>query len=574
MSTSNRRSDPSNASLTKILKTYLDPKGTDFGHAWVGMEPTFQTKKSVRKWKKMAVSQAGEDAYYRSKYMVKTERRVAKAIKKEYRAQLKAGAPHCVFAKVKMDADMDLLDQPRQNLRFYWADEDLPPLVVHWGLDPETFEYGIKPVPLLWFYDERFVTFLEEFLWNVPRSLGLTVSQAHGGGQFHVSAKTYLTGSLLADEIADRLNHPELATWIMDVPEGDARSFRATRQRRYAFQNIVEEYWDGKFHPQAIGQLTPANAYLDRGFDPAPLVHKDLMDQRRGPIGTPQEVFQTNFAFGRAVRWRALNIHPGYWQWAHPRDQGYRSDQVMRYSEGNLNRLEIAGELHVKSDEVLDRKRVPEFDAPLDLGMLAKQASWENRAQMTRTSARDFVEALLLEVHHARYLQENPHVSVRSTLLQDQLLGDAEHTLNRHGGGTVLARLHRAARKENLESSRGQIKSDWIEPEVLFWAAWKVLPVSEKVAIAVEVIEGFLQRVENAASKDWRRKNDDPMEWHRHRIHPVLWEVLSTKAGRFAPKPVMRELELWRANQETYMARRPIWSPDKKMRPPWEDGGT
>jgi hypothetical protein len=71
---------------------------------------------------------------------------------------------------------------------------------------------------------------------------------------------------------------------------------------------------------------------------------------------------------------------------------------------------------------------------------------------------------------------------------------------------------------------------------------------------------------------DWRRKNDDPMEWHRHRINPVLWEVLSTRAGRFAPKPVLRELELWRANKETYMARRPIWSPDKKIRPPWEDG--
>ncbi len=555
--------------LTGILSTYLDPETTDFGHAWVGMEPTFQTVKSIRKWKEMAVTPEGEDAYFQDGYMLKTERQIARAIKKEYRAQLKSGGSHCLFARVESDSDLDQWDQPRQNLRFLWADKTQKPFVVRVGLDPETFEYSIKPVPLAWFYEERFVTFLEELLWKVPLKLGLTCSVAHGGGQFHLSAKTFLGGSLLADDIADRLNHPELASWIMDYPQQDDRAFRATRERRRAFQTIVDEYWDGKFHPRAIGVLTAGNAYLDRGFGPAPTAHKTLMDPRRGPIGSPHEIFQTNFAFGRVARWTAFNVHPGYWQSAHPGDLGYRPDQIMRYGEGNLTRLDIAGELHVKSDKVLEPERVPEFDAPLDLSMLATEASWENRAQMCRTSARDFVEALLLEVHHAQYLQAHPHVRVKATLLQDQILGEAERTLSRHGGANTLARLRRAARKENLEASRGRIKSDWIEPEILFWEAWKVLPVGEKAAIAAEAIGGFVERVEHAAAMDKRPGSADPMEWHRHRIHPVLWAALGTRAGRAAPKRVLRDLESWTAKKTEYLARRPPWSQDKRVRPPW-----
>jgi hypothetical protein len=574
MKTSERRprsrGNPAHRSLTRVLKSYLDPTTTDFANAWVGIEPTFQTAKSVRRWKEMAVTPKGEEAYYHHKYIVKTQRRVAKAIRKEYRTQRKSGASHCLFERLETDHDLDQWDQPRQNLRFFWADERLAPLVVHFGVDPETFEYGIKPVPLQWFYDERFIAFLEEFLWKVPHRLGLSYSIAYGGGQFHLSAKTFLAGSLLADDIADRLNHPELASWIMDYPQQDDRAFRATRERRDAFRTIIEEYWEGRFHPRAIGILTPANAFLDRGFGPAHSAHKHLMDPRRGPVGTAREIFQTNFAFGRSVRLRGQNVHPGYWQWTHPKDEGYRADQVMRYSEGNLNRLEIAGELHVKSGEILDPSRVPEFDAPLDQAMLASQASWENRAQMTRTSARDFVEALLLEVHHAQYLQAHPHVPVKATLLQDQILGDAEHTLKRHGGSKVLARLRRHARTENLENSRGRIKSDWIEPEVLFWAAWKVLPAGEKAAIAAEAVGGFLQRVEKAAAMDRRPVPNDPMEWHRHRISPVLWEALATRPGRSAPRNVRRELELWGASKERYLARRPPWSPDKNAKPPWE----
>ena len=86
-----------------------------------------------------------------------------------------------------------------------------------------------------------------------------------------------------------------------------------------------------------------------------------------GPTGDARDVFQTNFAFGRAVRLQAQNVHPGYWQSAHPDEDGYRPDQIMRYSEGNLNRLQIVGELHVKSGKVLEAEKAPELDAPLEL---------------------------------------------------------------------------------------------------------------------------------------------------------------------------------------------------------------
>src|SRR4029079_1886873 len=179
----------------------------------------------------------------------------------------------------------------------------------------------------------------------------------------------------------------------------------------------------------------------DRGFGPACAAPHALMDLARGPVGDPREVFQNNFAFGRVVRWNAQNIHPGYWQSAHPDEEGYRPDQIMRYSEGNLNRLQIAGELHVKSDKVIELERVPEFDAPLEIAMLATEASWENRAQMSRTSARDYVEAVLLYVHHAQYLQAHPHVAVKESLLQDQIMGDAEATIARYGGTAMLDKL-------------------------------------------------------------------------------------------------------------------------------------
>ncbi len=559
--------------MTLVLETYRRPEATDFGNAWVGMEPTFQTEKSVRKWRKMAAESGGEEAYFLDDYMLKTQKEVARTIKKRYEAQRQEGRAHCMFARVELDDDLDQWEVRRQNLLFHWEDEDLEPFEVRFGLDPETFEYSIKPVPLVWFYDERFVAFLEKILWKVPFKQGLSVSIAHGGGQFSLSAKTFLSGSLLADDIAYKVNHPELATWIMDWPNPDDRAFRATRQRLAAFQQILRYYWAGNFHPHAIGTLTAENAYLDRGFGPAPSAPEGLMDPRRGPIGDAREVFQTNFAFGRTVRLQAQNVHPGYWQSAHPDEDGYRPDQIMRYSEGNLNRLQIAGELHVKSGKVLEAEKAPELDAPLELALLTTEASWENRAQMGRTSARDYVEALLLDVHHAQYLQSSPHVTVKDSLLQDQILGDAEETLKRHGGTETLDRLRREARKLNLEESGGRMNTDWIEPETLLWAAWHVLPSSEKAALAREAIAGFLEHVEQAASMDPRPEAaSDPMEWHRHRIHPLLWEALEdSPADRASNDPVHIELQAWQVRKDEYLARRPQWSQVEDEAPPWKE---
>jgi len=52
---------------------------------------------------------------------------------------------------------------------------------------------------------------------------------------------------------------------------------------------------------------------------------------------------------------------------------------------------------------------VPELDASLDISMLYDEASFEDRGQMGRTSARDFVEAVAGSMSIiARYLQAHP----------------------------------------------------------------------------------------------------------------------------------------------------------------------
>ena len=559
------QSDP----MTRVLATYRDPEATGFDDAWVGMEPTFQSRKSVKKWLTMSAEPDGEEAYFRDEYMLATQKKVAKAIKRKYEKHRRAGNRYCMFDRVDLDDDLDQWQIRRQNLAFRWPDRTLETFEARLSLDPETFEYSIKPVPLVWFYDQRFVEFLQRFFWKVPKKLGLSFAMAHGGGQFSLSAKTFLTGSLLADDIAYKASHPELASWIMDWPNPDDRAFRATGRRLAAFQSVIQDYWEGRFHPQLKGFYTAENAYLDRGFGPASHANAALMNTRRGPVGSRRDVFQTNFAFGRTVRLAAQSVDPGYWQSAHPDEDGYRPDQVMRYSEGNLNRLQIAGELHVKSGKILDGERTPELEAPLDLALLTTEASWENRAQTTRTSARDYVEALLLDVHHARYLQAHPHVTIASSLHQDQLLRDAESTLKRFGANATLDRLHEEALATNLEASNGRIRSDRIEPEALFWAAWHALPPGEKYTIAREAVGGFLERVTHAASFDPRPFAErDPMEWHRHRIHPLLWKALDAP-GTDPLDPIQKERNLWRARARHYFGRRPIWSPMKDALPPW-----
>ena len=541
-----------------------------FDGAWVGMEPTFSNKKAVRKWARMAAKEGGEDAYFEDRYMLRMQRKIAHDIRKEYLARRRKKDSACIFDRVELERGVDQWKVERQNLVFSWSKRSNETFEVRFGLDPETFEFSIKPVPIAWLYEADFVHFLQRFVWEVPRRHGLSASIAHGGGQFSLSARTFMRGSLLADDIATRLNHPELSTWIMDYPNPDDRAFRATARRLRAFESVLEAYWRGAFHPRALGVLTVENAFLDRGFAPAFDAVPGSMRDNSGPKGSDRDVFQTNFAFGRAVRLAAQNVDPGYWQSAHPDEDGYRPDQIMRYSEGNLNRLQIAGELHVKSGKVLDKEDVPELDAPLDIDMLYDEASWENRAQMARTSAEDFVEAVLLDVHHAMYLVKHPHVRVRGSLVQDQLMAQGVETMQRVAPKT-LTRLRKEARVSNLEASGGRIKTDWIEPETLFWSVWKRLPVGEQAAIAREAVEGFLERVHQAASEDRRHDVDrDPMEAHRHRIHPVLWRTLERERGVLAQRTKVRaEWNAWRKDGKKYLARRPVWSVTN-ARAPWK----
>lgn len=559
--------------FTAVLSDVARSDTTDFRHAWLGMEPTFTNKKTVKLWSKLSSSEESEEQFFDHPYILKMEKAVAQAMLKKYRAAHERGEPWCLFDSVERRRDLDQWGARRQNLDFRCRGDDNV-FTVRLGLDPEVFEFSIKPVPVVWLYDERFVRFLQELVWDVPQELGLRPFMAYGGCQFSLSAKTFLQGSLLCDQLTDRLNHPELCSFLFDYPNCDDRCYRATPRRRDAFLRITEQYWAGAFHPRATGTLCVENALLDYGFAPAASPPAGLM-RDSGPVGSREEVFQTNFAFGRAVRLLAQNVQPGYWQGAHPDSLGYRPDQIMRYSEGNLNRLRIRGEYHVKSGQVLEPDAVPPLSAPLAHTMLYNEASVEVRAQYGRTSARDFVEAALLEVHRAQYLQQHPSVKLRRTLLQDQLLADAEATLLRHGRGERLEQLHKEAKTNNAEYSGGRINSDFIEPEDLFWEAFYALPSREQALIAREVLSGFVERVSEASTLDPRRHSTSPspfpmdsvdsdvMEWHRHRVLPLLWSVLQAEPEVIAgpgDAAIRREVSRFRLDPERYLTRRPAWA--------------
>src|SRR5512133_888479 len=204
--------------MTAVLSTYRAPDAADFGNAWAGIEPTFSNAKAVRKWAKMSATTEGEDLYFKDPWMLKTEKKIGKKIAKRYAALRADGRAYAMFDRVERDTDQDPWGTKRQNLHFRWREKRFEDFEVKLSMDPEIFEYSVKPIPIAWFYDDRFVDFLQEFVWDVPSALGLTATIAQGGGQFSLSAKTFLTGSLLADYIASRLNHPELASWVMDWP--------------------------------------------------------------------------------------------------------------------------------------------------------------------------------------------------------------------------------------------------------------------------------------------------------------------------------------------------------------------
>ena len=75
-------------------------------------------------------SRAARTRTFEDDYMLKTQKKVAKKIKKRYEAQREEGQPHCMFARVELDDDLDQWKVRRQNLRFHWADEELEPFEV------------------------------------------------------------------------------------------------------------------------------------------------------------------------------------------------------------------------------------------------------------------------------------------------------------------------------------------------------------------------------------------------------------------------------------------------------------
>jgi hypothetical protein len=549
----------SGQALAPQLARALDPARVSFDDAWVGLEPTFQSKKCIKLYEKLENEEGGEDEYFTHPYMVDKVHSVTKDMAKRFKKAKKRGAPWAaLFDDVEVKDDVDPWNVLRSEVRFDYGGEDT--FDVKFGMDPSTFELGIKPVPVAWLLEEEFVTFLQELVWDVAVEHGLSASMYNGGGQFHIAAKCMLAGSVLADDVATRLDHPELSTWTLDWPNCDDRPLRSTARRFAAFRTLLDDYWRGAFHPKAIGVRTVEDAYFDRGFMPA-------ANGASAPLKTRGDVFRTNFAFGRAVQ-RAQTIDPGYWQLQHPNDDGFRPDQIGRYSEVNGNRLQVAGELHVKSGRVLDAKRVREIKAALEPGMLASEASWELRGHMSRTSARDSIEAVMLEVNHARWLSQNPRRTVRASLEQDQLLVDAERTVRKHKGPKAVDALHREARKASFEVSKGRVKSDFIEPETLFWAAWNALPKGARAAVAREVLTGFVEIVDRAASVDPRGVRTDPMEEHRHRVHPLLWSALRGERTSARGDRVKRELELFERDAERYLARRPVFSQAGHV-PPW-----
>jgi hypothetical protein len=157
---------------------------------------------------------------------------------------------------------------------------------------------------------------------------------------------------------------------------------------------------------------------------------------------------------------------------------------------------------------------------------------------------------------------------VKPTLLEDMLLSGAEETLRKRDPRR-LAELRREARPLNLEYSRGRLRTDWVDPEPLLWAVWRALSPKERGALAREIVGGFVEYVSEASAVDPRGQKLDPMEWHRHRVHPELWKALEATRSELRGSPLKRELAAFLARREMYLSRRPVFS-HVEMPVPWE----
>ena len=71
---------PDTRPFTRPLATFRDRSATGWDDAWVGIEPTFQSRKSVAKWRTLSAVSGGEDRYFECDYMLRTQKEVARAI--------------------------------------------------------------------------------------------------------------------------------------------------------------------------------------------------------------------------------------------------------------------------------------------------------------------------------------------------------------------------------------------------------------------------------------------------------------------------------------------------------------
>ena len=84
---------PAATPFTAILSEVGRSDTTDPGHAWLGMEPTFSSKKSVKLWAKLSQTEEMEDQFFEHPYILKKEKAVAQAMLKKYRAARERGEP-------------------------------------------------------------------------------------------------------------------------------------------------------------------------------------------------------------------------------------------------------------------------------------------------------------------------------------------------------------------------------------------------------------------------------------------------------------------------------------------------
>ena len=86
---------------------------------------------------------------------------------------------------------------------------------------------------------------------------------------------------------------------------------------------------------------------------------------------------------------------------------------------------------------------------------------------------------------------------------------------------------------------------------------------------------GFVSRVTESASCDPRRHNEshaptDPLDWHRHRIHPLLFDALATEKPSPTDRDLpQREYRRFLIDKAELLSRRPPWSVGKRAAP-WE----